>query len=104
MLSSGNTASNTAAADALQVNVDAVRAGGGEALGELRTDGGQGQDLETELLDRMAALVGAAGDADDAAAPLSLAICPNTAPTAPVVAATTTVSPGSGRPMSSRPT
>ncbi len=36
--------------------------------------------------------------------PLSFAICPTTAPTAPDAAETTTVSPALGRPMSRRPT
>ena len=36
--------------------------------------------------------------------PLSFAICPTTLPTAPDAADTTTVSPGRGRPKSSKPT
>src|ERR1700692_2642612 len=39
-----------------------------------------------------------------ARAPLILAICPTAEPTAPEAAETTTVSPGLGWPMSSRPT
>jgi hypothetical protein len=59
--------------------------------------------VEAKFLDGVAALVGAAGDADNSCA-LDLGDLPTTAPTAPVAAATTTVWPGSGRPMSSKPT
>ena len=55
------------AADVLEIDVDALRAGGLELLREIRravVDGG----VEAELLDQRSALVGAAGDADRAAA------------------------------------
>ena len=55
------------AADVLEIDVDAVRAGGGEALGQLRIAAVEA-DVEAELFDRVAALVGAAGDADHARA------------------------------------
>jgi hypothetical protein len=59
--------------------------------------------VEAELSSDEAAFLGAAGDADGTAS-LILAICPTTEPTAPDAAATTTVSPGFGWPISSRPT
>src|SRR5215207_10204386 len=54
------------AADVLEIDVDALRAGGLELLREIRcavVDGG----VEAELLDQRSAFVGAAGDADGAA-------------------------------------
>src|SRR5215471_15184286 len=53
------------ASDVLEIDVDAVRAGGGEPLGQLRISAVEA-DVKAEFLDRVAALVGAAGDADRA--------------------------------------
>ena len=58
--------------------------------------------VEAQLLDDVVALSCAAGDADGAAA-FQLGDLPDTEPTAPEAAETTTVSPGLGWPMSSSP-
>ena len=60
--------------------------------------------VEAEFLDHEVAFRRPAGDADDAAAARSCAICPTTWPTAPEAAETTTVSPALGWPISSSPT
>ena len=88
------------AADVLEVHVDAVRAGLASAPSSrvVTVD----RRVEAELVDEPRALVGAAGDPDDAA-PRSFASWPATEPTAPAAAETTTVSPSSGLPISSIP-
>ena len=67
LFNSGSTASNTAPADVLEVDVDALRAGGFQPLGQVGlavVEAG----VEAEFLLDEAALPFAAGDADDATA------------------------------------
>lgn len=89
------------AADVLVIDVDAVRAGLGQSFGEVRgmvVEAG----IEAEHLHGVAAF-SAPPATPTTRQPLSLPICPTVAPTGPVAAATTRVSPAWGLPMSSRP-
>ncbi|MDR7297625.1 hypothetical protein J2X16_002974 [Pelomonas aquatica] len=79
------------AADVLEVDIDALRACRCKLSGDIgRTAVDAG--VEAEIADGMAALATAASDADDARASAWQAV--RRWPTAPVAAATTTVSPG----------
>ncbi len=90
------------AADIVEIHVDAVWTVRPQALARvscLVVDRG----VEAEFLDEVAAFVGAARDADRAAALDLRDLAQRVAPTAPAAPETTTVSPGLGWPTSSRP-
>jgi hypothetical protein len=89
------------AADVLEIDVDALRAGVLQLRGQIGIAVVEAI-VKAELVLHVVAFVLAAGDADRAGA-LDRAIWPTAEPTAPEAAATTTVSPACGLPMSSRP-
>jgi small neutral amino acid transporter SnatA (MarC family) len=89
-------------ADILEIDVDALGTRGGELLRKVACamiDAG----VEAELLGDEAAFLRPPA-IPTARAPFIFAICPTTEPTAPEAAATTTVSPGFGWPISPSPT
>ena len=85
------------AADILEVHIDAVRAGRRELFSEVQEPMVDGR-VEAQLLDNVAALVGAAGDADGART-AHLGELSDQQAAGPLADATTTVSPGFGLPM-----
>ena len=89
------------AADILEIDVDALRAGVLEFRGEIGIAMIEAI-IEAQFVLDGGAFVLAAGDADRARA-LDPRDLPTAEPTAPEAAATTTVSPACGLPMSSRP-
>lgn len=90
------------ASHAFEIDVDAIGAGRRQPLGEIgRAVVHAG--VEAQFADRVVALVRPPA-MPTTRQPCSLASCPTTDPTAPVAAATATVSPALGVPICIRPT